>query len=75
LHVAPEPHGDAVGTDQEKRVEQEEVEAVLDDIHEEVDVYAPEISDQIDAYDRQRETLLYTMEALLKSSESYRFVR
>lgn len=48
-----------------KRVEQERVEAVLDDIAENVDVYAPEISDQISAYQQQRESLLYTMDCVL----------
>lgn len=48
-----------------KRVEQDEVEEVLEDIQSRVDVYAPEISDQIAAYDRQRETLLYTMDCVL----------
>jgi predicted nucleic acid-binding protein len=48
-----------------KRTEQEEVEAVLEDIYEEVDIYAPEISDQIAAYGMQRESLLYTMDCVL----------
>jgi predicted nucleic acid-binding protein len=48
-----------------KRVEQDRVETVLDDIVENVDVYAPEISDQISAYQRQRESLLYTMDCVL----------
>lgn len=48
-----------------KRVEQDHVEAVLDDITENVDVYAPEISDQITAYQRQRDSLLYTMDCIL----------
>ncbi|WP_135363070.1 type II toxin-antitoxin system VapC family toxin [Halosimplex halophilum] len=48
-----------------KRTEQEEVEAVLEDIYEEVDIYAPEISDQITAYGMQRESLLYTMDCVL----------
>jgi len=48
-----------------KRVEQDRVETVLDDIAENVDVYAPEISDQISAYRRQRESLLYTMDCVL----------
>lgn len=48
-----------------KRVEQDRVEGVLEDIYERVDVYAPEISDQISAYDLQRDTLLYTMDCVL----------
>lgn len=50
-----------------KRVEQERVEDVLSDIYGSVDIYAPEISDQISAYERQRETLLYTMDCVLLS--------
>lgn len=46
-----------------KRVEQKRVEEVLADIYGRVDIYAPEISDQISAYERQRETLLYTMDS------------
>lgn len=48
-----------------KRVEQDRVKAVLDDITENADVYAPEISDQIAAYQRQRDSLLYTMDCIL----------
>jgi predicted nucleic acid-binding protein len=48
-----------------KRVEQDRVEAVISDIYSEVDIYAPEISDQIEAYSRQRETLLYTLDCVL----------
>jgi len=48
-----------------KRTEQEEVEDVLEDIYEEVDVYAPEVSDQITAYSLQRDSLLYTMDCVL----------
>lgn len=48
-----------------KRVEQERVEEVLEDLQSRVDIYAPEISDQIAAYDSQRETLLYTMDCVL----------
>lgn len=48
-----------------KRVEQDRVEAVLDDIADNVDVYAPEISDQIAAYQRQRDSLLYTIDCVL----------
>jgi predicted nucleic acid-binding protein len=50
-----------------KHVEQDRVEAVLKDIYGRVDIYAPEISDQIDAYDIQRDTLLYTMDCILLS--------
>lgn len=48
-----------------KRVEQDRVETVLSDIYNSVDIYAPEISDQITAYERQQETLLYTMDCVL----------
>ena len=48
-----------------KRVEQERVEAVLADIYGRVDIYAPEISDQISAYSLQQETLLYTLDCVL----------
>jgi predicted nucleic acid-binding protein len=48
-----------------KQIEQDRVEAVLNDIVENVDVYAPEISDQMTAYQRQRELLLYTMDCVL----------
>lgn len=48
-----------------KRSEQDRIEEVLDDLFEEIDVYAPEISDQIDAYNVQRDTLLYTTDCLL----------
>lgn len=48
-----------------KRTEQGRVETVLDDIAENVDVYAPEISDQITAYQQQRDSLLYTMDCVL----------
>lgn len=48
-----------------KRVEQDRVEAVLSDIYSSVDIYAPEISDQIMAYELQRDNLLYTMDCVL----------
>ncbi|OYR71721.1 type II toxin-antitoxin system VapC family toxin [Halorubrum ezzemoulense] len=48
-----------------KRVEQERVEEVLADIYEVVDIYAPEISDQISAYSLQQDTLLYTLDCVL----------
>ncbi|OYR70862.1 type II toxin-antitoxin system VapC family toxin [Halorubrum ezzemoulense] len=48
-----------------KRVEQERVEEVLADIYEGVDIYAPEISDQISAYSLQQDTLLYTLDCVL----------
>jgi putative PIN family toxin of toxin-antitoxin system len=48
-----------------KRVEQDRVEAVLADIYSSVDIYAPEISDQIAAYELQRDNLLYTMDCVL----------
>lgn len=48
-----------------KRIEQEEAEEVLSDIYTQVDIYAPEISDQITAYSRQQESLLYTLDCVL----------
>lgn len=48
-----------------KQVEQERVEAVISDIYTEVDIYAPEISDQISAYSHQQENLLYTLDCVL----------
>ncbi|WP_311172860.1 type II toxin-antitoxin system VapC family toxin [Halobellus ordinarius] len=48
-----------------KRVEQERVEEVLTDIYGRVDIYAPEISDQISAYTLQQDTLLYTLDCVL----------
>ncbi|WP_136715708.1 type II toxin-antitoxin system VapC family toxin [Halorientalis salina] len=48
-----------------KRVEQERVEEVLSDIYGRVDIYAPEISDQISAYSLQQDTLLYTLDCVL----------
>ncbi|WP_049971064.1 type II toxin-antitoxin system VapC family toxin [Haladaptatus cibarius] len=48
-----------------KHVEQERVEDVLSDIYNNIDIYAPEISDQITAYELQRENLLYTMNCIL----------
>lgn len=52
-----------------KRAEQARVEEVLDDIAENVDVYAPEISDQVEAYQRQRESLLHTMDCVSSPSQ------
>ena len=48
-----------------KRVEQGRVEDVLSDIYTRVDIYAPEISDQISAYSLQQDTLLYTLDCVL----------
>jgi predicted nucleic acid-binding protein len=48
-----------------KRVEKERVEDVLSDIYRRVDIYAPEISDHVSAYELQRETLLYTVDCVL----------
>jgi len=48
-----------------KRVEQERVEEILADIYGGVDIYAPEISDQISAYSHQQDTLLYTLDCVL----------
>ena len=48
-----------------KRIEQDRVEAVLSDIYSSMDIYAPEISDQVTAYELQRDNLLYTMDCVL----------
>ncbi|MDS0283189.1 PIN domain-containing protein [Haloarcula onubensis] len=48
-----------------KRIEQGEVEAVLDDIADRVDIFALDTRDQIDAYKQQRETILYTLDCVL----------
>jgi len=48
-----------------KRIEQDAVESTLADIYTTVDIYAPEISDQITAYGLQEETILYTLDCLL----------
>jgi len=48
-----------------KRVEQERVEEILTDIYGRVDIYAPEISDQISANSLQKDTLLYTLDCVL----------
>jgi predicted nucleic acid-binding protein len=47
-----------------KRVEQDRVETVLSDIYSYVDIYAPEISDQIAAYEVQQDNLLYTIDCV-----------
>jgi len=48
-----------------KRPEQSTVEGAIDDIWTHVAVYTPEPSDQVAAYERQRESLLYTVDCLL----------
>ena len=48
-----------------KHVEQDRVESVLSDVYSSMDIYAPEISDQITAYELQRDNLLYTMDCVL----------
>ncbi len=48
-----------------KHVEQDRVEDVLSDIYTRVDIYAPEISDQISAYSLQQDTRLYTLDCVL----------
>ncbi|GAB3318846.1 type II toxin-antitoxin system VapC family toxin [Haloplanus salinarum] len=48
-----------------KQVEQDKVEDVLSDIYTQVEIYAPEISDQISAYSLQQDTLLYTLDCVL----------
>jgi len=48
-----------------KQVEQDRVEDVISDIYDRVDIYAPEVSDQIAAYTLQQDTLLYTLDCVL----------
>lgn len=48
-----------------KQVEQDRVEDVIADIYNRVDIYAPEISDQIAAYTLQQDTHLYTLDCVL----------
>lgn len=48
-----------------KQIEQQQVEDTLTDIYGSVDIYAPDISDQITAYQLQEETLLYTTDCVL----------
>jgi len=48
-----------------KRIEQAEVEEVLDDVAAQVDIYALDMEDQVEAYRRQRETVLYTLDCVL----------
>ena len=48
-----------------KRIEQAEVEEVLDDVAAQVDIYALDMEDQVEAYQRQRETVLYTLDCVL----------
>jgi hypothetical protein len=48
-----------------KGVKQNRVGDVLADISENVGMFAPEISDQVTAYRRQRDTLLYTLSYVL----------
>lgn len=47
-----------------KRVDQNRVEARLDDITDSVDVYIPDVGEVIDAYELQEDTLLYPMDCL-----------
>lgn len=48
-----------------KRIEQSVVEDTIADIGARADIYAPDSDDWLHAYDRQRDTLLYTIDALL----------
>lgn len=48
-----------------KQEPQQSVEETLADIGTYADVYAPDSDDWLRAYDRQRDTLLYTVDALL----------
>ena len=48
-----------------KQVEQDRVEARLADIFDSVDVYFPSMDEMIDAYELQRETLLYPMDGMI----------
>ena len=48
-----------------KQLKQEHVQKLLAEITESVEVYAPELSEIVDAYDLQEETLLYPMDCLV----------
>lgn len=48
-----------------KRIDQKSVEETIADIGTRADIYAPDSDDWLHAYNRQRDTLLYTIDALL----------
>lgn len=50
-----------------KQIEQSAVEQTIADIGTHADVYAPDSDDWLRAYDHQRDTLLYSIDALLLS--------
>jgi predicted nucleic acid-binding protein len=49
----------------QKRFEQDRVEELIDGLFDRMDVYGPETGDLLEAYAMQRETLLYTMDAVI----------
>lgn len=48
-----------------KTFEQDRVEELIDGLFDRIDVYGPETGDLLSAYSLQRETLLYTMDAVI----------
>lgn len=48
-----------------KRFEQDRVEELIEGLFDRMDVYGPETGDLLEAYSIQRETLLYTMDAVI----------
>lgn len=54
-----------------KGVEQVRVEDVIADIEETIAIYQPDEEDVLDAYDRQRETLLYPLDCLFLSMAEF----
>jgi len=49
----------------QKQIEQDRVEELIDGLFDRMDVYGPETGDLFEAYAMQRETLLYTMDAVI----------
>jgi len=49
----------------QKRFEQDRVEELIEGLFDRMDVYGPETGDLLEAYAMQRETLLYTMDAVI----------
>lgn len=48
-----------------KQFEQDRVEELIEGLFDRIDVYGPETGDLLEAYALQRETLLYTMDAVV----------
>lgn len=54
-----------------KGVEQDRVEGIIQDIGGSVAIYRPDEEDVLDAYERQRETLLYPVDCLFLSMAEF----